>query len=40
MDIWEDKVLMLLLIGGHLEARIYDTTNIERAKKQVMKYIG
>ncbi len=38
MDIWEDNVSMVLLTGGHLETRLYDTSNIERAKKRVMKY--
>jgi len=38
MDIWEDNVSMVLFTGGHLEAELYDTTNIERVKKQVMKY--
>jgi hypothetical protein len=38
MDIWEDNVLMVLLTSGHLEIKLYDTTNIERAKKRVMKY--
>jgi hypothetical protein len=33
MDIWEDKVSMVLLIGGHLETGIYHIANIERAKK-------
>jgi len=38
MDIWEDKVSMVLLTNGHLEVRIYNITNIKRVKKQVMKY--
>jgi hypothetical protein len=38
MGIWEDNVLMVLLTGGHLEIEFYDITNIERAKKRVMKY--
>ncbi len=38
MGIWEDNVSMVLLIGGHLETELYDTTNIEQAKKRVMKY--
>jgi hypothetical protein len=38
MDIWEDNVLMVLFIGGHLEAELYDIANIKRAKKRVMKY--
>lgn len=37
MDIWEDKVAMVLLIGGHLEIGTHETSNIERAKKRVMK---
>jgi hypothetical protein len=38
MEIWEDNVSMVLFTGGHLEIGLYDTANIERAKKQVMKY--
>jgi len=38
MDIQEDNVSMVLLISGHLETGLYDTTNIKRAKKWVMKY--
>jgi hypothetical protein len=38
MDIWEDNVSMVLLVGGHLEIGLYDTTNIDRAKKRVIKY--
>jgi len=38
MDIWEDNVSMELLIGGHLDTELYDTTNMERGKKRVMKY--
>jgi hypothetical protein len=38
MDIWEDKVSMVLFTGGHLETRLYDIANIKRAKKWVMKY--
>ncbi len=38
MDIWENNVSMVLLNGGHLETELYDTTNIEWAKKRVMKY--
>jgi hypothetical protein len=38
MNKWEDNVLMVLFIGGHLETELYDITNIERAKKRVMKY--
>lgn len=38
MDIWEDKVAMVLLINGHLEVDIHETSSIKRAKKKVMKY--
>jgi hypothetical protein len=38
MDIWENNVSMVLLIGGHLEAKLDNTTNVKMAKKQVMKY--
>jgi hypothetical protein len=38
MEIWEDNVSMVLLTSGHLETGFYDTTNIERVKKRVMKY--
>jgi hypothetical protein len=38
MGIWEYNVSMVLLIGGHLKTKLYDTANIERAKKWVMKY--
>jgi hypothetical protein len=38
MDIWENNVSMVILTGGHLEAKLYDTSNIERVKKRVMKY--
>jgi hypothetical protein len=38
MDIWEDNVLMVLLTSGHLEIVLYDTTNIKRVKKQIIKY--
>jgi len=33
MDIWEDKVVMLLLIGEQLEVGVYDGANINKAKK-------
>jgi hypothetical protein len=33
MDIWDDKVIMLLLIGEHLEVGVYDDANIDKAKK-------
>jgi hypothetical protein len=36
--IWEDKVAMVLLIGGHLEAPTHEVSSIKRAKKKVMKY--
>jgi hypothetical protein len=38
MDIWENKVLIVFLTSGNLEAKIYDSTNIKKAKKQVIKY--
>jgi hypothetical protein len=38
MDIWEDKVAMVLLTSGHLEAPIHEVFWIKRAKKRVMKY--
>ncbi len=38
MDIWEDKVAMVLLINGHLEVDIHEVSSIKRAKKKVMKY--
>jgi hypothetical protein len=38
MDIWEDNVSMVLLIGGHLEVELDGTANITKAKKWVMKY--
>ncbi len=38
MHIWENNVLMVLLIGGHLEIELYHTANIEKAKKWLMKY--
>jgi hypothetical protein len=28
MDIWEDKMAMVLLIGGHLETPIHDVTTL------------
>jgi hypothetical protein len=31
-------VLMVLLTSGHLQIELYDTANIERAKKWAMKY--
>jgi hypothetical protein len=33
MDIWGDKVAMLLFIGEHLETGVYDDANINKAKK-------
>jgi len=38
MDIWEDNVSITLLTGGHLEAELDNIANIDRAKKQMMKY--
>jgi len=38
MDIWEDSVSMVLLTCGHLEVQLDNTANIERAKKQMMRY--
>jgi hypothetical protein len=32
MDIWEDKVAMLLFTGRHLEYGAYDVANIDRVK--------
>ncbi len=31
-------MLMVLLTSGHLQIELYDTANIERAKKWAMKY--
>jgi len=33
MDIWEDGLLMVLLIGGQLEIDVYDVVEIDRVKK-------
>jgi len=38
MDIWENKVVILLLIGEQLEVGVYDDANINKAKKRVMWY--
>jgi hypothetical protein len=38
MDIWEDNVSIVLLIGGHLEAELDDTANMDQAKKRMMRY--
>jgi hypothetical protein len=38
MDIWEDSVLIALVTGGHLEAELDNITNMDRAKKWMMKY--
>ncbi len=38
MDIWEDNVSMALFTHGYLEVGPDNITNIERAKKQMMKY--
>jgi hypothetical protein len=38
MDIWEDNVSIALLTNGHLEAELDNTTNMDRAKKQMMRY--
>jgi hypothetical protein len=38
MDIWEDCVSIALVIGGHLEAELDSNANIDRAKKQMMRY--
>jgi len=32
MDIWEDKVAMVLFIGRHLKASAYDVANIDRVQ--------
>jgi hypothetical protein len=37
-DIWEDSVSITLLTGGHLEVELDNIANIDRAKKQMMKY--
>ncbi len=38
MDIWEDKITMLSLIGEQLEVGVYDDANIDKAKKWIMWY--
>jgi hypothetical protein len=38
MDIWQDNLSMALLTSGHLETEFDNISNIERAKKQMMKY--
>ncbi len=38
MDMWEDNVSMALFTGGHMEAKLDNTTNIERVKKRMMRY--
>ncbi len=38
MDIWEDGLLMVLLIGGKLEIDVYDVVEIDKVKKKVTKY--
>jgi len=38
MDIWQDNLSMALLISGHLETEFDNISNIERAKKRMMKY--
>jgi len=38
MDIWQDNLSMALLISGHLEIEFDNISNIERAKKRMMKY--
>ncbi len=38
MDIWEDSVSMPLLTSAHLEVELDNTTNIERAKKRMMRH--
>jgi hypothetical protein len=38
MDIWQDNLLMALLTSGHLEIEFENISNIERAKKRMMKY--
>jgi hypothetical protein len=40
MDIWENNESMALFIGGHMEAEVDNITNIERAKKCLMRYHG
>jgi len=38
MDIWEDSVLIALLTSAHLEYELDNTTNMDRAKKRIMRY--
>ncbi len=38
MDIWQDNLSMALLTSGHLETEFDNISNIERAKKRMMKY--
>jgi len=38
MDIWHDNLSMALLTSGHLETEFDNISNIERAKKRMMKY--
>ncbi len=38
MDIWQDNLSMALLTSGHLETKFDNISNIERAKKRMMKY--
>jgi hypothetical protein len=38
MDIWEDSMSIALFISGHLEVKLDDTANMERAKKRMMRY--
>ncbi len=38
MDIWGDKVAMVLLTSGHLEASNHEASNLKGAKERMMKY--
>jgi hypothetical protein len=38
LDIWEDHLSMKLLTCGSLDINAYTLVNIERAKKEVMRY--
>jgi len=38
IDIWEDHLSMKLLIGGSLDINACTIVDIERAKKNMMKY--
>jgi hypothetical protein len=38
LDIWEDPLSMKLFIGGSLDKNANTPTDIERAKRRVMRY--